>query len=380
MTTNHPYRTPDQGSENWHVPLNENFEQLDADVEIRDTSDRLGDYEPKNGSKFLAIDTGAVFVGDGTKWSRVPVQPFGHDQLRLPVKSSDPTGAQVGEIWYRGDSDAVKVQTADGPATLQLSSTDSSTDSPDTSDAYVTISFDSNEYTNKFSNIDSHSENRQIVSQTRNGSNLGKTALRVDMDEGNFWGTILKYNFEGEGHQEPEELYARYYVYFPKGFAAANGGGKLPGPAGPYGSTGQAGNAADGTNGWSARGAWRPANSTDDPTTVPILPEYYVYHADMSGSYGDRPDWNTTFQRGQWYQVDQHVKMNTPGQNDGVLEAWVDGDRVFSRTNYRFRNSGYDNIKVQKYWFTLTYGGSWSSPTDNAAYFSDLTLSPSPLL
>ncbi|WP_202935098.1 polysaccharide lyase [Halorussus amylolyticus] len=384
MTANHPYRTPDEGTENWHVPLNENFEQLDTDVEIRDTADKRDSYEPKNGAKFLAIDTGATFVGDGNEWSRAPVQPHGHDKLRIPVKSSDPAEAAVGEIWYRGDQNAVKVQTTNGPAQLQVGSAESPDDGdgsdaePDVSDAYTTIPFDSNDYTDAFTNLDSYGT-RRIVDQTRSGSDLDRTALRVDLDQGDFWGTILKYDFTSEGHDEPEEIYARYHVYFPSGFEAGGTGGKLPGPAGPYGSTGQAGNAADGTNGWSARGAWRAADSSSDPRSVPIRPEYYVYHADMSGSYGDRPKWDVEFERDQWYQVDQHVKMNTPGQRDGVVEAWVDGEQVFDET-YRFRNDGYDDIKIQKYWFTLTYGGSQTSPSDNSAYFSDLTLSPSPLL
>ena len=35
------YTTPNEGTLDWHVPLNENFEQLDRDVELRDVELRL---------------------------------------------------------------------------------------------------------------------------------------------------------------------------------------------------------------------------------------------------------------------------------------------------------------------------------------------------
>jgi len=65
--TNHNYNTPEQGTEDWHEPLNENFERLDEDVEIRDTTDSLSEYEPKKNTKFLATDTGVVYIGVETE-------------------------------------------------------------------------------------------------------------------------------------------------------------------------------------------------------------------------------------------------------------------------------------------------------------------------
>lgn len=36
-TPNHNYNVPSEGTTNWHIPLNENFEQIDIDIEIRGT-------------------------------------------------------------------------------------------------------------------------------------------------------------------------------------------------------------------------------------------------------------------------------------------------------------------------------------------------------
>jgi len=69
--TNHRYNTPELGTTDWHVPLNENFAHLDRDVEIRDVNAKRDDYEPKLGAKFLATDSGATYTGDGTSWNLI---------------------------------------------------------------------------------------------------------------------------------------------------------------------------------------------------------------------------------------------------------------------------------------------------------------------
>lgn len=71
MTENHGYHTPDRGAVNWHVPLNENFERIDADVEVRDSEANLDQYRPSAGAKFLATDTGNVYLGDGQRWQQL---------------------------------------------------------------------------------------------------------------------------------------------------------------------------------------------------------------------------------------------------------------------------------------------------------------------
>jgi hypothetical protein len=68
MTRNHEYNTPTRGRQDWGALLNDNFERLDTDVEIRDTDANRGDYEPKAGAKYLATDTKRVYLGDGTDW------------------------------------------------------------------------------------------------------------------------------------------------------------------------------------------------------------------------------------------------------------------------------------------------------------------------
>lgn len=70
-TANHGYSRPSKGTEDWHVPLNENFRRIDTAIEIRAPESDIGEYESKKGAKFLATDTGAVYVGDGDQWQAI---------------------------------------------------------------------------------------------------------------------------------------------------------------------------------------------------------------------------------------------------------------------------------------------------------------------
>jgi len=68
-TPNHGYHIPEAGQSEWHVPLNENFAAIDRDVPVVDTEGSKTDYEAANGTLYIALDTGTVYVGDGSEWN-----------------------------------------------------------------------------------------------------------------------------------------------------------------------------------------------------------------------------------------------------------------------------------------------------------------------
>jgi len=109
QTPNHDYNVPDEGTTDWHRPLNDNFRQYDTDIEVRDRSANRSDYTPKEGAKFLATDTGTVFLGDGSQWRRLSstgtnptlermeaVQAFVESILTVtgPVHIVEPSGSE----------------------------------------------------------------------------------------------------------------------------------------------------------------------------------------------------------------------------------------------------------------------------------------------
>lgn len=230
----------------------------------------------------------------------------------------------------------------------------------------VTLPFDSSSGINDF-DYTRHTENAGIVDDPVGSGKV----LRIRFPQGSHYGVDFRYHFAENGFDEPEELYAQYRLYFPDDFQVDGQMGKLPGFGGLYTETGRGGKPVDGTDSWSARGEAREAGSS----TVKI--GYYTYHADMSGTYGDHFMWDRELQLGQWYTVKQYVKMNTPGDNDGVLRGWIDGDQVYERSDLLFREAGYDSIKIKSYLFNLYWGGSWTSPANNAIYFDNLQLSTS---
>lgn len=116
-TPNHEYNVPVQGQENWHEPLNENFEQYDTDIEIRDQEANRGEYEPKAGAKYLATDTGAVFVGDGDTWNKEMVLGVtdGQGGIVFQPDGEDEDVSIQGNIEVSGTKHFVEtVQTSEG--------------------------------------------------------------------------------------------------------------------------------------------------------------------------------------------------------------------------------------------------------------------------
>jgi|GEM_PF-2203345 len=76
---------------------------------------------------------------------------------------------------------------------------------------------------------------------------------------------------------------------------------------------------------------------------------WYVYHHRMQTNFGDNLGWGG-FQllTNQWYTITFRVVLNTPGVENGILQVWIDGQLVDSRTGLLFRtNSSPQSINQQ---------------------------------
>ena len=56
------------------------------------------------------------------------------------------------------------------------------------------------------------------------------------------------------------------------------------------------------------------------------------------------------------------VSMNTPGQEDGVLRGWVDGELAFEKRNMVWRKVGHDNLHARLVWLNVHFGGEFVGP------------------
>jgi hypothetical protein len=210
-------------------------------------------------------------------------------------------------------------------------------------------------------------------------------------DELNRDGINFLFYFADNGFEEADYAEFEYQLKFDIGWSAhTHDDGKLPGFASTNrfvsGATGWGGRKTTGDNGWSARGLFIDENSTVDITdgdgkTVEI--GNYVYHIDQPETYGQNFQWNlpsgpTRFNLNQWYRIKQTIKMNDPGLSNGELNCYVDGTLVFSKTNFKFRETS--NIGIQSVWFNVYLGGAGTSrpTTDQFFYIREAKITSTP--
>lgn len=194
-------------------------------------------------------------------------------------------------------------------------------------------------------------------------------ALRIKVDNRGHYGVSMQFLFKKQVGEEPEEIYFRYYLRFADDWNPARGG-KLPGIAGTYGRAGWGGRRVNGRNGWSARGLF--LGQKNDKTPI----GFYCYHADMTGRYGSNWVWDRGragyLENNRWYCIEQYAKMNTPGRNDGVLRAWVDGRLAFEKTDVRMRDV--ETLKIESVWLNVYLGGRWTARSDHHLYIDKVVI------
>lgn len=160
-----------------------------------------------------------------------------------------------------------------------------------------------------------------------------------------------------------DEAYLRYFVRFEKGFDFVKGG-KLPGLYGGRVTSGR--KIPDGTNGFSTRYMWRTNGAAEVYAYLPTS----VAHGTSLG----RGDW--VWPTDVWTEVQQHVRLNTPGHADGVVQVWLNGVQVLNQTDLTFRSSA--DLQIDGLFFSTFFGGgdaTWATPRDQYTDFADFTVS-----
>ena len=162
-----------------------------------------------------------------------------------------------------------------------------------------------------------------------------------------------------------DDLRCAYWVRFGEGFDFVRGG-KLPGLAGGTAPTGGA--RATGTNGFSARMMWRAGGAVVQ----------YLYSPEQTGVWGDDLPYDVPgaggarrrFRAGRWHHVKHRVRLNTPGERDGVVQGWFDGELALDRRGLRFRDA--DTFTIDWLFFSTFFGGNepdWAPTRDEHVDF-----------
>lgn len=165
-----------------------------------------------------------------------------------------------------------------------------------------------------------------------------------------------------------DSLYLRYYVYFDDGFDFVKGG-KLPGLMGGGNSWSRSGgDQPDGINGWTMRFMWRTGGEA-------------VVYAYLPGGKYKEGDWGTdiktgkSFVTGKWHCVEQFVKVNTVGVDNGKLKVWLDDQLVLDLSDVRYLTRLSDTTRVGGIYVSTFHGGNtadWAPTVTSYARFDGI--------
>jgi hypothetical protein len=199
----------------------------------------------------------------------------------------------------------------------------------------------------------------------------GSHFLRVTYPAGQFGSTAGGVQFMVPLSASYGELYLSYRVRFAADFQFVKGG-KLPGLVGGTAPTGCITDPVAVSGGFSARMMWRSGGAAVQ----------YMYTPDRINSCGDDLPYlpggaAARFIPGSWHRVVHHLRMNTPGQPDGTLEAWFDGAVALKRSDMLYRPAG-GTFQIDALYFSTFFGGSdatWAPTADQTVDFDDFIIS-----
>ncbi len=200
-----------------------------------------------------------------------------------------------------------------------------------------------------------------LAAPAAGSSLLTLPSLQATIPKGEHLGLDLRYDLPKSADNLPQqEAYLRYYLRLGPEWVDSPDTGKLPGLAGTYNRAGWGGRGWHGMQGWSARGSFIKSLPPDHPAHRYLPLASYVYHSKSASSFGEIFVWGggqgaALIKPNRWVCIEQHIRLNTPGREDGVLRAWVDGQPVLALNNLRLRDTL--QVGIENAWFDLYMGG-----------------------
>ncbi|CAL8073922.1 unnamed protein product [Orchesella dallaii] len=170
----------------------------------------------------------------------------------------------------------------------------------------------------------------------------------------------------------------KYSVFFPAGFNFVKGG-KLPGL---YGGRKQCAGGDPAVDCFSTRVMWRESGKGElylyanreaqDPAICQMPNNYCAPYYGWSLNTGA-----FTFKTGEWTDIQEVIRMNTPGQRNGLLSIRVNGKEVIRYDNIVFRIADYPNMRIEGMDVDTFFGGTgteWATPTHQLTKFREFIL------
>lgn len=214
-------------------------------------------------------------------------------------------------------------------------------------------------------------------------------ALRITFGEdGSRWGMDVRSSFSALGLPEVEEACLAYDVWFADDFQFI-GDGKMGGLAGTSGGMepyeASSGGEFDDRS-FSVRAMWQ-----EDRGVTMYLYAHHGAGRDLDDPFHGGFGIHTRFEKADgteagvlrtetWHRIRHCVTLNTPGEDDGVYELWVDGHRGVVVDDIRFRDADHPDLRINQVMAAFFFGGGTDEyPTrTNVLYTDDWQLSELP--
>lgn len=142
------------------------------------------------------------------------------------------------------------------------------------------------------------------------------------------------------------------------------GGGKIPGLAGTTPDAPSlawpAGGNYPGDMGWSGRGMWVTKDTYGSRANGEGQIYYYGYDQvdQVDPAYGENLWWGSSnvFVPGVWNHIEMTYELNTVGQSNGVIKAWMNGVQCLNISNRQIRARS--DLKINHLYMDIFLGGS----------------------
>ncbi len=192
------------------------------------------------------------------------------------------------------------------------------------------------------------------------------------------WGYDGRNTFAKMGISEQDEAYFRYYVWIPSNLKRQ---GKMPGLQGHTGNIWGPNNGGDiGTGDWGTRTMWKALSDPNKIGMITYLNVLYAGGAPKPSGYSTSIRYKANgadqvLNKGAWNYVEQRVKMNTPGQKNGIFEGWINGVKGVSLKDVEYRT--HSGLHINQ-WNLVTF---WGGPESDYAteptefYYDDFVIS-----
>lgn len=98
----------------------------------------------------------------------------------------------------------------------------------------------------------------------------------------------------------------------------------------------------------------------------------YIYNQDQPGQWGtSATSGDFRLEKGRYYSISFHVKLNEPGEANGFAHVYVDGERVIEHEALRYRGEEGGHTLMDRMLFSTFHGGSspaWAPVEEEGGY------------